>query len=144
LGYAVAFPLRLDYSAHLLAGAGVAVAFMMVVDWRHLGGPPRHEAEPATPMGPLALGASTLTVVLLAAVVSELTVTGPDVSPLDIVNTLVGGVIGLATFAPSRRTNPSTGPRSTLLIAAACLILMGLAVRYQVQPVVKQWWWGAP
>jgi hypothetical protein len=95
-------------------------------------------------MEPIALGASTLAIVLLAALVAELTVTGPDISPLDVVNTLVGGVIGLAALATARATTPSTGPRSTLLVAAACLILMGLAVRYQVQPVVKQWWWGAP
>ena len=144
LGYAIAFPLRLDYSAHLLAGAGTAVSFLMLVDWRRSRGSPRHRADPLASMGPVALGASTLAIVLLAAVVSELTLTGPDISPLDVVNTLVGGVIGLATLAPARATTPSTSPRMTLLIAAACLILMGLAVRYQVQPVVKHWWWGAP
>ena len=74
--------------------------------------------------------------VLAAAVLGEFTMTGPEPSMLDIVNTLMGGAVVLAAL-----DRHGLGRRRSLVAAGALLVLTGLISRYVVQPSVKHWWW---
>lgn len=128
-----AFPHRLEYPAHLLAGMGVAGAGasgLWSVRWAR-----RRPGLRATVVGG---------VVLVAALVADLTVTGPfDV--LDVANTAMGGLLGVAAVVPAvDGSRAATRPRVWLGICGLVVMAAGLLLRYVVQDSLKnEWWFGS-
>lgn len=87
-GVAVAcFPYRLDYAAHLLGGLGLAG-----LGWAGTG-----EGGVVGPWDPARRVWVVGVVVVVAAVVSEYTVSGPP-DLLDVANTVMGALVGLAAL----------------------------------------------
>lgn len=121
--YVACFPHRLEYPAHVLAGMGLAGLALVAMD--------------RTSWSAEARAALTLVAVAVAAVVSEKTVTGPSVDVLDVGNTLVGAVIGIAAVLAAARV----GRRPVVAGVAAGLVFLGLVVRYVVQTALADWWW---
>lgn len=135
------FPHRLEYPAHVLAGmglGGLSAAGIWSTRWPRVGRPPSQADLDRRAAIRIAVIALT---VLAAGVVSDLSVTGPfDV--LDVANTTMGGLLGVAAVVPVLAGSRSArGARTGLAVTGVVLVLVGLAVRYPVQETVKHWWW---
>jgi hypothetical protein len=127
-----AFPHRLEYPAHVLAGFGLAGVGTVVV---------RRRRGPGSDGSVLRLGEAAIVVAFAAIVgiLADLTLTGPfDV--LDVANTLMGSLLGVAAVAAAVPDRVAARPRP-LAIAGVVLIAAGLVLRYPVQDTVKHWWW---
>lgn len=138
------FPHRLDYAAHVVAGIGVAGLLAVLGDLR---GRPGSDA-----VAPARLVVRCVGGVAVAAVLAEFTVTGPP-DLLDMVNTVMGGLLGTAAVLVAspevgRGGQATPGERGTGLgegawvgVVGAVAVLVAIVVRYPVQKVVKHWWW---
>ena len=80
--------------------------------------------------------ALTLSVVAVAAAISELTITGPEMGWLDVANTTMGGA-----FAIGATLSTHGERRWPLALTGVALALVGWAIRYPIQSTVKHWWW---
>jgi hypothetical protein len=119
-----AFPHRLEYAAHLLAGMGLAGAWAALL-----------RSRLASPVAPFVLAAA----VAVAGVAADLTLTGP-LNVLDVANTAMGGLLGAAAVSAP----PAEGADSLdrpLVVAGVLLVAAGFLLRYPVQDVAEQWWW---
>lgn len=127
-----AFPHRLEYPAHVLAGFGVAAIATVAVRrlWcDHTSGSVVRSWEAAAVLG----------VVAVAGVVSDLTVTGPfDV--LDVANTVMGGLLSMAVVAGAASDHADT-PAWPLVVAGVVLVVVGFLVRYPAQDTMEHVWW---
>ena len=135
------FPHRLEYPAHVLAGmglGGLGAAGLWSTRWPRVGRPPSQADLDRRTTFRTAVIAVT---VLAAGVVSDLTLTGPfDV--LDVANTTMGGLLGVAAVVPVLAGSRSArGARTGLAVTGVVLVLVGLTMRYPVQETVKHWWW---
>lgn len=127
-----AFPHRLEYPAHVLAGFGLAGIGTVVVRRR------RGDGEVGAVLRS-SEAAVVLGFVAVAGIVSDLTLTGPfDV--LDVANTVMGGLLGIAAIAGAAPDRADASGRP-LAVAGVLLVVVGLLLRYPVQETVKHWWW---
>lgn len=131
--YAACFPHRLEYAAHLLAGMGLAALGVA--------------ATRSVPVGQVLRSIIVLGGVLIAAVAAELTFSGPGVETLDVANTVMGGAMGLVAVlgssdGESRPTTATSGEAAWgVATAGTVLVVVGMVLRYVVQPTAKHWWW---
>lgn len=114
---AVVVPRRLDYAAHALAGAGIALACVGGI----LG------AKPTVSTAPLV----AVAVATVAAIGLELTESGAQVDPLDVVLSGLGACVGAVAVPVSRR-------RDLVLVGIGALAVGGAWL-------LRAWWsQGAP
>lgn len=152
------FPHRLEYLAHVLAGLGLAGLGAALTApglsvGRRSSGYPVPGASGAGPgvgaadrLGGRRIGGIVAGVVVLA-VLAEVSFAGPP-EVLDVANTVMGTLLGLAAVAGSPPATPSERAdrkdRATSVWVAGvgiALVVTGLLVRYPVQQTVKHWWW---
>lgn len=132
-----AFPHRLEYPAHVVAGAGLAAvlgAVMVRAGWSWTGSGPDGVAR----LDGRAVALVSL-IVVVGAIVSDLTLTGPF-NVLDVANSTLGGLLGVAAVAGVARGEP-VGPVRALVVVGSVLVVVGLLLRYPIQEVSKHWWW---
>lgn len=135
------FPHRLEYPAHMLGGiglAGIGIAVLLVVPGSSALGPAAAENPPLGALWVALLVAS----ILMLAVLSDLTLTGPF-DLLDVANTTMGGLLGIAamlTIVGRASKEPAAKP-AQLALTGIALGGVGLLLRYPVQDTVKHWWW---
>ena len=124
--YVAAFPHRLEYPAHMVAGCGLA-GMAMAGTYRLV----RRPELQAT---------IVLLSVLAAAFVAEVTFAGPPIDLLDMANTVLGGALGVAAVAGWQRSSPP----AKLFATGLALAVLGLLIRYPIQSGVKNIWWFGP
>lgn len=154
--YLLGFYYRLDYSAHLLVGfglAGILWAFTAQTAWQM-------QARCT-----LVIGA-----VLAIGVVGELTVFGPEFDLVDVANAAIGSTVAVAALSgsedrvmesvdiesegvESRGAEPGHGdridsdyqkmPHRELILAGVVMVACGWLLRYPVADLTTEWWWRA-
>jgi len=166
-----AFPHRLEYVAHVLAGFGLAALGLALAE---SGAPSRVGdrlggvgGRVSTPLAPGGRAGVAMGLVVVGALVWELTLGGP-LDVLDAANTAMGGLLGVAailgagadpTFSDAisdvagehadvvdvEPARVAGQPDSLgLALAGVVLVVAGLVLRYPVQHELKTLWWFGP
>lgn len=136
------FPHRLEYSAHLVAGMGLAAAGVALIGWRNARSAVPEEADAsATAVVGARMFVAVVAAVVVAGTLADVFVTGPF-EILDVANTTMGGLLGVAVLASASGDHHLAGRRGVpLAVVGAVLVVVGLLLRYPIQSTVKHWWW---
>lgn len=124
--YLASFYYRVDYGAHLIVGCGLA-GIVWVGSSRFVG----------SVDGRCALAVFA---VLAVGIIGELTVFGPRFDWVDVANAAIGSVLVVAALG---RFDPLQVDRGRIVVVGVVFVALGLLLRYQIQTVTSQWWWGA-
>lgn len=121
-------PHRLEFAAHVVAGAGLSALALVGVARLGDGRWARTDER---------LAVAVLAAVLAAAVVAERTFSGPF-AVHDVASTVLGGALGVAAVLP---VFDAAGERRRLVAVGLTLILAGLVIRYPAQGLATDLWW---